>query len=833
LSNALPSGNDTSSIEDADARIAQWFTDRCWQPFAFQREAWDAWAAGEHGLIHAPTGTGKTLAAWLGPVRAGLAAGDDTRRHPPPLKVLWITPLRALAADTAANLGEPLADLGLNWTLERRTGDTGSSARQRQRRRLPTALVTTPESLSLLLSYADMQRQLASVETVVVDEWHELLASKRGTLLELALARLRAMAPGLRIWGLSATLANLDEALAALTGNAGGRLVRGLVPHELRIDSLRPDTMERFPWAGHLGLTQLEPVIEAIAASSSTLVFTNTRSQAERWFEAILRARPDWLERTALHHGSLDRDVRRRVEDGLRAGWLGCVVATSSLDLGVDFSPVERVIQVGSPKGVARLIQRAGRSGHGPGRTSAVLCVPTHALELLEVAAARRKSDAGRVEARRPLRHCLDVLAQHLVTLAAGGGLKPEAARAEVETAYGFAGLADADWRWVLDFITRGGDALQGYPHFRRVADRGDGVFVVRERAVAQRHRMGLGTITADAAMEVRFVSGGRIGTIEEGFISRLRPGDVFLFGGRMLELARVRGLTAYVRRASRRSSAVPRWQGGRMPLSTELADGMLACLDDVAAGRAVEAELDTLAPILTLQQRWSALPGTGRVLAETVRSREGVHLFAYPFAGRHAHEGLAALVAWRLSRHQRVTLRTAVNDYGFEIVGRGLAVPAGEDLRTLLLPGDDLAGEIEACLNAADMARQRFREIARIAGLVFQGYPGQGKSARQLQASSSLVFDVLARYDPANRLLDQASREALMHELDGERLRQVADNIGSAEIVHTHPPRLTPLAFPLWAERSQQRVSSESWVERVQRMVERLERAAGRRSKA
>ena len=815
-------------IVDADARITDWFTERGWQPFDFQREAWAAWDAGKHGLIHAPTGTGKTLAAWFGPVRAGLAAGDAERREPPPIKVLWITPLRALAADTTANLQTPLTDLGLNWSLEQRTGDTGQGARQRQRKRLPTALVTTPESLSLLLSYTEMQRQLATVETVIVDEWHELLATKRGALLELALARVRALAPNVRVWGLSATLANLDEALAALAGSGQGRLIRGVVPHALHIDSLRPESLERFPWAGHLGLTQLDAVLDTIDRADTTLVFTNTRAQAERWYSAILLARPQWLETTALHHGSLDRDVRRRVEDGLRDASLRCVIATSSLDLGVDFSPVDQVIQIGSPKGVARLIQRAGRSGHGPGRPSAVLCVPTHALELLEVAAVRRKAEAGRLEARRPLRQCLDVLAQHLVTLAAGGGFDADTLRAEIETTHGYRGLAERDWQWVLDFIARGGDALQAYPDFRRVTDHGDGRFEIRDATLARRHRMGIGTITADAAMSVRFVGGGRIGTIEESFINRLRPGDAFLFGGRMLELARVRDLTAYVRNARRRTTAAPRWQGGRMPLSAEVADGMLELLDDFRADREVPAELATLRPVLALQQRWSALPGAGRLLAETVRSREGVHLFVYPFAGRHAHEGLAALAAWRLAQRAPATLRTAVNDYGFEIVGSRFQPPTGEELRNVLLPGEDLAGEIESCLNATDMARQRFREIARIAGLVFQGYPGRGKSARQLQASSGLVYDVLARHDPDNRLLTQAARETLEQELDGERLRRVAHDIANAELITTEPPRLTPLAFPLWAERAQQRVSSESWTERVQRMIASLERAAG-----
>jgi len=810
--------------------LEAWFERRGWQPFDFQLESAAAWRAGEHGLIHAPTGTGKTVAAMLGPLEDALERGGAGQKQAPPLRVLWITPLRALAQDTAAGLRELLTDLDLPWTLDLRTGDTGSSARARQRRRLPSVLVTTPESLSLLLSYSDTQRQLAQVATVVVDEWHELLASKRGTLLELALARVRSLAPYARIWGLSATLANLDEALATLTGGApNARLIRGEVPRALHIDSLRPAPGERFPWAGHLGTRMVQPVVEAIEASEgSTLLFTNTRSQAEHWFEALLRARPDWIETFALHHGSLDRNLRTRVEQWLRAGTLRCVVATSSLDLGVDFSPVARVIQVGSPRGVGRLIQRAGRSGHAPGRDSAILCVPTHALELLEIAAVRARAEAGTIEARPPLTGCLDVLAQHLVTLAAGGGFEPGPTLAEVRTTVAFAHLSDAEWQWTLDFIARGGDALKAYPEFRRVQEDADGRYTIPEKRHLQRHRMGIGTIVADAAMQVRFIGGGRLGTIEESFISRLKPGDVFGFAGRTLELARVRDLTAYVRIARRRRSTLPRWQGGRLPLSDELAGGMLERLADWAADREASPELNAIAPILDLQARWSRLPQPGELLIEDVRSREGRHLFFYPFAGRAVHEGLAALIAWRLSRRAKSTLRTAVNDYGFEVVGRGLDAPEDEAGLRALLDGDDLAGELEQCLNAGEMARREFRDIARIAGLVFEGYPGRGKSARQLQASTGLMFDVLGRHDPDNRLLDQARRAVFERQLDLDRLARALERIATEALVRRAPPRLTPFAFPLWAERIQHQVSSESWRERVERMAAQLERAAG-----
>ncbi|HSF40206.1 MAG TPA: DEAD/DEAH box helicase, partial [Thermoanaerobaculia bacterium] len=374
------------------SRLGRWFAGKGWAPFAFQREVWDAYRAGESGLIHAATGTGKTYAVWLAPLLEWMESHPEETARPrrraasPPLRVLWITPLRALAADTEASLRAPLVDLGLPWSLERRTGDTSASVRDRQRSRLPTALVTTPESVSLLLSRPDAKDLFSDLRLVVVDEWHELLGGKRGAQTELALARLRRFRPELRVWGLSATLGNPDVALAALLGpGQSGRLVRGEAPKEIRIDSLLPGTIERFPWAGHLGLKLLPQAVAAIEEGKTALVFTNTRSQTEIWYQELLEARPDWAGEIALHHGSLDRKVRDWVEDGLREGRLRCVVCTSSLDLGVDFAPVDRVLQVGSPKGIARLVQRAGRSGHRPGLPSRVTCVPTNAFELVEV----------------------------------------------------------------------------------------------------------------------------------------------------------------------------------------------------------------------------------------------------------------------------------------------------------------------------------------------------------------------------------------------------------------------------------------------------------------
>ncbi|RZU98056.1 ligase-associated DNA damage response DEXH box helicase [Spiribacter vilamensis] len=811
-------------------KLIGWFADNGWQPADFQHTAWDAYTRGESGLIHSATGSGKSLAAWGGPLIEGLdeAAASGQRRAG--FRVLWITPLRALAGDTVHNLATAAAGVGLDWRIEKRTGDTSSSARTRQRRRPPEALVTTPESLSLLLSYRDAGRQFESLQAVIVDEWHELIGTKRGVQLELCLARLRRLSPGLRTWGLSATLGNLDEARDCLlgAGSEAGRLVEGPPARPIDIRTLEPDTDERFPWAGHLGTRLINGVIAELEGSGSCLLFTNTRSQAELWFESLVRARPDWIEGLGLHHGSIDRSLRDRIEAGLAAGEFRCVVATASLDLGVDFAPVDRVIQVGSPKGVARLAQRAGRSGHQPGRRSTVLCVPTNALEMIEIAAARRAWAAGEVEARRPLRNSLDVLAQHLVTLAAGDGFDADRLYTEVRDTHAFAELDTSAWQWTLDFITRGGPVLAAYPDFQRVVQDAEGTYRIAGRGHASRHRMGIGTITSDAAIAVCYQGGGHIGTIEESFIARLRPGDVFLFAGRSLALVRVRDLTAYVRRSSARRQAVPRWQGGRLPLSTALADHVLALLAEAAEGRFETPEMAAIRPLLSVQAKWSSLPRPGALLIERTRSREGEHLFIYPFAGRLAHEGLATLFAWRLGQQTPATFSLSVNDYGFELLGHTIPDmdPAGWQA---LFDGEDLVDDLMGAMNASELARRQFRDIARVAGLVFQGYPGKGKSARQLQASSGLMFDTIDRYDPDNRLIHQARREVLDSGLEVERVRTALQQMARADrLIHT-TDRFTPLAFPLWAERLRNRLTTQSWQDRVARMVAQLEKAAGR----
>ncbi len=805
-----------------------WFAAHGWQPFEFQRAVWAHVAAGRSGLLHATTGSGKTYAVWFALLNRALA-GEVPGGG---LRLLWLTPMRALAADTARALAEPLADLGLEWTVAVRTGDTEPGERARQAKRLPEVLITTPESLSLMLSRADSRARLSDIALVVVDEWHELIGTKRGVQVQLALARLRGFArqrAALPVWGLSATLGNTAHAMQVLLNSDEGVMVEGRIDKEIVVDTLLPDDPGRFPWAGHLGIKMLDPVIREIESASTTLVFTNTRSQAELWYQSMLGARPEWAGLIALHHGSLAREVREWVELGLKDGRLKAVVATSSLDLGVDFLPVERVLQIGSPKGVARLLQRAGRSGHAPGRASRVTLVPTNTLELVEAAAARDAVAERRIESRQAPDRPLDVLVQHLVTIALGTGFAEEELRAEVRDTWSYRGLADEEWDWALDFAGRGGEALRMYPEYHRVLRDDAGVHRVQNARVGQRHRMSIGTIVSEATMLVKLMSGRSLGSIEESFISRLRKGDAFLFGGRTLELVRVHEMTAYVQAAKRRSGAVPRWMGTKMPLSTELADAVLRRFEEAVAGRCEGPEMRLARPLIELQARWSVVPTRDALVVESMRSREGRHLFVYPFAGRHVHMGLASLLACRIGQGTPSTFSIAINDYGFELLSPDDIdwMGAWQRRRDALLSEENLLDDVLATLNAGELAQRRFREVARVSGLVFQGYPGAPKSVKQLQASSSLFYEVFRKYDAGNRLLAQAEREVLEEELELVRLRQSLGRMRRQKVHYRLLSRPTPFAFPLMVERFREQVTTEQLSARIERMLADLERAA------
>ncbi|WP_372899076.1 ligase-associated DNA damage response DEXH box helicase [Stieleria sp.] len=827
-----------SENETPSRTVDRYFASLGWKPFRFQRGVWRSYQQGTSGLLHSATGTGKTLAVWLGPILKWLRENPDRSKwnpkRPPPLKVIWITPLRALAGDTESSLRSPLEAMEIPWRLESRTGDSKASVKARQLKRLPTALITTPESLSLMLTHEKLLEQLAGVEAVIVDEWHELLGTKRGIQTELALARLRRLNPAIRSWGVSATLGNLDQARESLVGVEaveGGRevrLVQGYKRKRLKLQSLIPDRIDRFPWSGHIETKMVPQVAELVDGVNSVLIFANTRSQTEIWYQQLLAQRPDWAGRIALHHGSLDRSVRRWVEDGLRGGSLRAVVCTSSLDLGVDFTAVDLVIQIGSPKGAARLLQRAGRSGHQPDAESRLAFVPTNAIELIELAAAQDAIKKGHLEARPLINKPLDVLAQHVVTIAIGGGFRSDALLNEIRSSYAYQSLSDDEWRWVLDFVVHGGSSLTAYPEYHRVK-LVDGRYQVTERRTITTHRMNIGTIVSDASMTVKYLTGTTLGTAEESFLSKLEPGDKFLFAGRLLSLVRIKDNAAYVKRATGTPDTVPRWMGGRIPLSSELSAALRGKIAEAAAGVLIGNEMKSLKNLLKLQQRWSVLPKQDELLIERIRSRGRYQLFLFPFEGRLVHEGLAALFAYRISRYQKTTLTMACNDYGL-VLESPHEVDVEEAIERGMFSTEELVGDLYSSMNATEMAKRQFRQIARVAGLIHPGYPGQPKKASHLQASSNLFFDVFHEYDPDNLLLQQSRREVLQFQLEANRMLAALDRIGESRVLIQAPRKMTPLAFPLLVDKLRERVSSESLRDRVARMQAELEKAADRR---
>ena len=909
------------SVTDRDMKIGlktvvDWMKSRDRKPFPFQRKAWKAILSGQSGILHSPTGSGKTLAIWLGALanyvsiqaavekekskseksnpakKKALKKTSTTkqrrikRNDAETIRVIWITPLRALAADTLLALKEPVDELKLPWTVERRTSDTSGGLKTKQKNRLPTCLITTPESLSVLLSHDKAQAQFKSLQLIVLDEWHELMGTKRGVQAELGLARLRTLSPKVCTWAVSATIGNVEEALQTAMGVAGPRVanvrdsaiaadskldelfredlildesardeslddepaasalpltayeplppvvIKAPARRKLSMRSLIPKNIERFPWAGHMGLKSLKAVIEAIDQKNSSLVFTNTRSQAEKWYSAILHGKPDWAGKIGLHHGSMARKKRNWVERELDAGNLRCVVCTSSLDLGVDFFPVEQVLQIGSPKGIARLLQRAGRSGHYPGGKSELVFVPTHALELVEMAAAKQAIKRNDIEARVPIMGSLDVLAQHIITIAAGSGFDPDFLFAEVRTTNCFSQLTEIEWQWVLDFAHRGGSSLKAYPDFRRVSIDKRGVHRTADEKISRRHRMNIGTITSDREVVVKFMKGGKLGTIEERFVSKLKPGDNFLFAGRTLKLVIMRDMTAWVRRSKGKVAALPRWAGGRLPLSTELSSAVRDQLTEAKNGSFVGPEMRAVKPLLQLQAKWSAIPDQDSLLIEKVKTRDGFHLFVYPFEGRLVHEGLAAILAWRMSQLQPISFASTINDYGIELLSPTEA-PLEQAIEKGLFSPHNLMNQIEKSMNATELDRRQFRDIARVAGLVQGGFPGQGKSTNQLQASSDMFFDVFREYDPENLLLKLARREVLEFQLEQTRLASALSRLSATKVQITSPPKPTPLAFPILVDRLRMKLSSEKVADRIARLTQQFEKEASKKSRS
>ncbi|MEB3210835.1 MAG: ligase-associated DNA damage response DEXH box helicase [Leptolyngbyaceae bacterium] len=794
------------------APILDWFKAQGWKPLPFQTEAWEAFLSGHSGMIQVPTGSGKTYASVMGAIAQMLSESQSG------LQLLYITPLRALSRDIEQSILRPIQEMGWEVRVECRTGDTSSSKKSKQLKNMPHILITTPESLSVMLSYKDTQKRFGSLRAVVLDEWHELMSSKRGTQTELCMAQLRAIAPAMRIWAVSATLGNLEEAAQTAVGlTTQPVIVQSNLKRETVIRSILPDSVDSFPWAGHLGLRMFQELVDALDIEISTLIFTNTRSQAERWYQAIQFAMSEEGDRIALHHGSIDVKEREAIEAGVKNGSVKWVICTSSLDLGVDFQPVERVVQIGSAKNLARLLQRAGRSAHIPEGTSEIFFLPTNALELLEISAFRNGLASGDIETRRPLYKPYDVLVQHLVTLACGDGFKPEDILNTLHTTVSYQDFTEDELGWILEFIEKGGRCLSAYPRYQKITLE-DGVYRVTDTAISRMHRMGIGTITSNQAMKMVYTNRKEIGIVEENFVSKLKKGDVFFFAGRQLEFVMTKDMMVYVRNTSKKSTITPIWGGGNLAISDTLSTHLRREIASVRKDVAPNEEIECIRPILSAQSFVSYLPSETELLIECCKTREGQHLYVFPFEGRFVHEGLGFLWGYRFASQKNATFTISVNDYGFEILA-----PKGYPFHDLFSEEffslENLVEDIKSSLNISELTQRKFRGVAQVAGLVFKGYPSSRKTSSQLQVSSSLIYEVFTKYEPENLLLKQAEREVLENQLETHRLVRSLSQLRQFDVVWKNTSRPSPFAFPLLVERLNSRMSNETLMERIARM--------------
>ncbi len=804
-----------------------WFQQQGWTPFKFQKDTWKAFLQGKHGLLNAPTGSGKTYALWFPIVLSYMKDNPDYRsHHKKGLKAIWITPLRALSQEIRQSAERVTADLGTQMTVGIRTGDTSTKDRAQMKKQMPDLLITTPESLQLLLATKGYDILFKNCSAIVVDEWHELLGTKRGVQMELALSRLKTVCKNLRIWGISATIGNLEQAREVLLGPATPALensvmIKANLDKKITVRSIIPHKMETFPWRGHLGLHLLEYVVPIINNSRTTLLFTNTRSQCEIWFQKILAKHPEYAGEIAMHHGSIHKETRNWVEEAIRNESLKAVVCTSSLDLGVDFAPVETVVQIGGPKGVARFLQRAGRSGHRPGKESVIYFLPTHAIELIEASALQQAVKQNAVEDRIPYLNSFDVLLQYLTTLAVSEGFYPQEIFPEIKQTFCYQAISEDQWQWLLNFLVLGSQSLQTYDEYKKVEVEDDGRFKVNNRGVAMRHRFQIGTIVGDANITVRYQKGGYIGTIEESFISKLSPGDIFTFAGRNLEFIRIKEMQAHVKKSSRKTGKVPSWMGGRLSLSAQMSQLLrqelyTARLD----AKEQSVEIRSLAHLFQRQRKESIVPATDELLIETFKTRDGYHHMVYPFEGRFVHEAMGSLLGYRISLLSPITFSLAFNDYGFELLS-DQEIDIQQVLDNNLFTTDFMLDDLQKSLNSTEMARRKFRDIAVISGMVFTGYPKKGIKMKHLQSNSQLLFDVFRDYEPDNLLYQQAFRETFEHQLEEGRLRLALERIALQKIIWKKCEDPTPFSFPIITDRlSRERLSSEKLEDRIQRMA-------------
>ncbi len=773
-------------------RFSKWFAGRGWHPHAHQLQMLAAARDGVHALLIAPTGGGKTLAGFL-PSLLDLAEGGADGLH-----TLYVSPLKALAVDVERNLTSPVAEMGLPIRVETRTGDTPQHKRQRQRFDPPHMLLTTPESLALLLSYPDAARYFRNLRTVVVDEIHAMADNKRGDQLALCLSRLHSLAPRCRRVGLSATVAwpeALKSWLAPGADPDAVRLIEGRGGAEGRVSILT--TKAEMPWSGHSGVHALGEVYGELKRARNTIVFVNTRGLSEIVFQELWRLNTENLP-IALHHGSLSRENRRKVEAAMAAGKLRAVVATSSLDLGIDWAEVDLVIQMGAPKGVSRLIQRMGRSGHRLDTPSRAILVPGNRFEVLECRAALEAVYAQSLDGDPPGEGGLDILAQHIMIVACSGPFHPEALYAEIRAAAPYADLSRRDFDDVLAFVDHGGYALRTYERWRRLHLLEDGRYRTRSRGVVQRLRMNIGTIVEAETLKVRLGRGRILGEVEEYFAMGLEIGDSFIFAGRMLRFEGIREQTVIASQAPGTEPKVPAFVGGRLPLTTHLADRVRAMLADPSCWGELP---DQVQDWLRLQRHRSELPGADELLVESFRRGQREFLVAYCFEGRNAHQTLGMLLTRRMERAGYAPMGFVATDYVIAVWGLNPVTDV-----EALFDEDMLGDDLEAWMDESSMLKRTFRNVAVIAGLIERNYPGKKKTGRQVTFSSDLIYDTLRQHEPDHILLRATRRDAAKGLTD---IRRLGDMLRRAKgrIRYRRLERVSPLAVPVLLEIGKERI--------------------------
>ncbi len=818
--------------KDSQNHIRKFFKRNNWVPLDFQIESWESYLKGESGIIQVPTGYGKTYAALMGPLLK--------LRELKCLKginILLVTPLKALSRDLKKSIHNAIQFFDPNITVGIRNGDTSNYEKRKQIINPPNILITTPESLTLLIANKESNKLFSNLFSIIIDEWHELMGCKRGNQCELALSWLRGNNQNIQIWGMSATIGNIEEATSSILGLSSKKpkIIKSNLVKNIEIKSIIPNNIGTFPWSGHLGIKSHKSLLKEMDKDKSTLIFTNTRNQSERWFQCLRYFNPDMEDNIALHHGSLDKEARKYVEEGVKEGTIKWVVCTSSLDLGVDFQPVDQIIQIGSAKNIGRLIQRAGRSAHKPGGISKILFMPTNALELIEISAMRKLINKGISEKIKSPELSYDVLLQHLVTLACGPGFDPSLEKERIKNCLSYRNLKDEDWQWCLDFLEFGGRCLKAYPKYKKIekiydSNKKNFKYKVRDKTIIRIHKYNIGTITSDKSVIVKYIKGKSLGSLEENFASKLKIGDTFFFAGKMLEFIKIRDMILYVKKSSQKSSMIPAWIGGQMVISDLLSKNIrkeISLANKLFDFKEfINEELKSLLPILEKQKEISNIPKENQLLTEVYSFKGFKTLFVFPLEGKFVNEGIAFLWALRFANLNKTTFNITANDFGFSITSsENYDFSVLNNYFSYFMSSKNLEEDLESAINFSELTKNKFKNIAQISGLINNNNPSKLKTSNQLSISSNLLFEVFNKYENNHLLLKQSFEEVKKEQLEIDRINSCLERMSKLDLIINETEYPSPFAFPLLVERLNNTLSNETIEDRVNKLIKSYEK--------